>query len=616
MNNKLFAISFSELFQAVEKNCSADKPFVVADTTLTYGLALERIKRLSRLYHNMGLRPGDRMIIASRNDIDLILFFLSLLRCGIAAVIVDPETKAVRLNALIKKSEAKAIAADSALRNGWLLDNEKLPVIEIEDSAEGKNTLLKKLLHSKPLKKNDMAYPFLLENILPLDDSPKINDELDAYVLFTSGTISEPKGVMISHKNLFAHLSTLTRQFDHSEDSRILNTLPLDHTDGLIQGPMIAFFNGATVFRPIKFSIQNIGRLLDAVYTYRITHFESVPTMLSLIYKLAKGYEESFVTADFRFIICSAGYLEANLWENFEKRFKTRIANFYGLTETVTGGLFCGPTDKDYKIGTIGKPADCEVRIVDDNGIDVPAGAVGEIILRGDHIMKGYCNAPDETNKVVKNGWFFTGDLGSCDDEGFYRIAGRKKSIIKSGGMNINPYEITEVVNMHPDVLESATIGYPDETWGEIVVTSVVWKSGSALIVAELIEFLRKYLEPYKIPARIYVLSSLPKRPSGKIQTEELKNTVEKLIKGSGTSDILDLETAIIQTAAKCFQTGIRKLRMEDGPSDLSGWDSLAHLEFVTALEERFNVRFSTSEIMRVERLNDAKNIVFSKLNG
>lgn len=614
--NKNYPSNFYDLFHEVEKNCPAHKPFVVADNALTYGLALERIKRLSRLYEDMGLRPGDRMIIASRNDADLIIFFLSLLRCGIAAVIVDPETKPIRLKALIKKSEAKAIAADTVLLNEWLVDDEKIAVIEISNSAGAKNTLLKKLILSKSEEKNEKAYPFLLENILPMDETPKFNNDLDAYVLFTSGTVSEPKGVVISHKNLFAHLITLTRQFDHDENSRILNILPLDHTDGLIQGPMIAFFNGATVYRPFKFSIQNLGRILDSIYTNRITHFETVPTMLALISKLAAGYEESFSTSDFRFIICSAGYLDANLWADFEKRFKTRIANFYGLTETVTGGIFSGPTDKDHKIGTIGKPVDCEVRIVDDNGADVPAGEMGEIILRGDHIMKGYCNAPDETNKVLKNGWFYTGDLGSRDVEGFYRIVGRKKSIIKSGGMNISPNEITEVINMHPNVLESATIGYPDDTWGEIVVACVVWKPGNPMAESDIIEFARKHLETYKIPARICVLSSLPKKPSGKILTEELKNSVQKILEKTDPSGVPDIESTILHSAATCFRTGTRNLRIEDGPSELTGWDSLAHLEFVTALEEKFNIEFSASEIMRIERLSDAKMIVLSKLNA
>lgn len=616
MNSKNRASGFHELFQGIEKNASADKPLVVADSVLTYGLAIDRIKRLSKLYQDMGLRQGDRMIIATRNDIDLVVFFLSLLRCGIAAAVVDPETKPVRLKALLKKSEAKAIAVDSDLRKDWLLDNEAIRIIEIKKASEGKNILLKKLLQPKPAEKNDNAYPLLLDNVMPLNDVPSIDKELDAYILFTSGTISEPKGVVISHKNLFAHLATLSNQFGYDSDSRILNILPLDHTDGLVQGPVVAFYNGATVYRPLKFSIQNIGRLLDSVYTHRITHFVAVPTILSLIQKLAKGYEDSFTTSDFRFIISAAAYLEPDLWENFEKRFKTKIANVYGLTETVTGGLFSGPTDKDHKIGTVGKPVDCEARVVDENGADVPSGEPGEIILRGDNIMKGYCNAPEDTANVLKNGWLYTGDLGFCGEDGFYRIAGRKKSIIKSGGMNINPNEITEVINMHPDVLESATIGFPDELWGEIVVACVVSKPGSTLIEADLIKFIRNHLETYKIPARVCSFLSLPRGPSGKVKTEELKRSVEQTMLSTGDTEKSDLESSILQTAAKCFHTEIHALSFEKGPSDLTGWDSLAHMEFVTELEERFNIKFSTPEIMRIEHLRDAKEIVFSKLKA
>ena len=608
--------SFRELFHEIEKTNSGDKPFVVSDTVLTYGLATERIKRLSRLYQNMGLRTGDSVIVATRNDVDLVVFFLSLLRCGIAAAVVDPDTKPVRLKSLIKKSEAKAVVVDASLRKDWILDGEPLQIIEIEKTAKEKNTLLKKLTQAKPVEKNGHAYPYLLDNLLPLEETPEIDRESVAYILFTSGTISEPKGVMISHKNLFAHLTTLSNQFGYSADSRILNVLPLDHTDGLIQGPAVAFFNGATVYRPVRFSIQNLERLLDAVYTYRISHFVAVPTILSLINKLAKGYEECFVTSDFHFIISAAAYLEPSLWENFENRFRTKIANVYGLTETVTGGLFSGPTDKDHKIGTVGKPVDCEVRIIDDNGTDVSNGSAGEIILKGDNIMKGYCNAPEETDQVLKNGWLYTGDLGSCGEDGFYRITGRRKSIIKSGGMNINPNEITEVTNMHPDVLESTTIGFPDELWGEIVVTCVVKKPDSSLNDSELINFIRNYLEPYKIPARICSFSILPRGPSGKVKTEELKCMVEQALQSSVDSKGPDLEAAILQTAAKCFHSDIQTLSLENSPSDLTGWDSLAHMEFVTALEVRFDIKLSTSEIMRIERLDDAKAIVFSKINA
>lgn len=616
MSNTPLAVCFRDLFEEIDKKISRSKPLIAAASEMTYGTVVERIKRLSGVYQTMGLVPGDRLIISSRNDLDVVVFFLSLLRCGIAAVVVDPETKPLRLKRIIEKSEAKAAAVDTELRKAWFSENEPIPIIEIRKQDVGKKVLLKKLLQPKTVETEDNAYPSMLENFPPLDKVDEFDNELDAYILFTSGTTSEPKGVRISHRNLFAHLATLSRQFDYSPDSRILNVLPLDHTDGLVQGPMVAFFNGATVYRPLRFSIQNLGRLLDSVYTHRITHFVAVPTILSLIHKLGSGYEDSFSTSDFRFVISAAAYLEPALWESFESRFKTRVANVYGLTETVTGGLFSGPTDADHKIGTVGKPVDCEVKIVDEHHNPVPVGTVGEILLRGENVMKGYVNAEEETDKVLKDGWLYTGDLGSMDGEGFVRIVGRKKSIIKSGGMNISPNEITEIVNLHPHILDATTIGMPDESWGEIAVTCVVDKPGTKVTQTDLIEFIRDHLEPYKIPARIYSVPELPKGPSGKILTEKLRETVQQLMQGPAMAATSDLQTAVMQTAAKCFQTSMDSLNIHSGPADLTGWDSLAHLEFVLALEERFKIKLSTSEIMRIERLKDAETIVFSKLNA
>src|SRR3989304_2239587 len=181
----------------------------------------------------------------------------------------------------------------------------------------------------------------------------RVGQAADAYIIFTSGTTSRPKGVRISHGALFFHLDTLSRQFGISQDARILNLLPLNHADGIVQGPLSAFYNRATVYRPFEFSIQRINDLLDAIYRERITHFVSVPAMLSLIHRLGPGHEAALNKGELKVVISTAPQLERGLWEGFEKRFGIMVTNVYGLSETVAGGLFSGPGES-HRIGTVG----------------------------------------------------------------------------------------------------------------------------------------------------------------------------------------------------------------------------------------------------------------------
>ena len=612
-----YAATIAEAFQRAEKEINHRKPFIVAERTITYGTLVDGVRRLTRFYQNAGLVCGDRVVIATHDDIEASVLFLSLLRNGISAVNIDPDTKPHRFNHIIQVSQPRGIILDASLRGQWNPDGADF-ILEIKDEHRGKGNLFNKLLRKKEgINREDLppdSYPSLLRTLEPTDGPDVIDQDLDAYILFTSGTTSDPKGVRISHKNLFSHLHTLSRQFGYTRDSRILNTLMLAHADGIIQGPVIAFFNEASLYRPMRFEIKTLGALLDSIYTHRITHFVTVPTVLSLIEQLCRDKRDAFLTEDFQTVISTGAYLDARLWKSVEEYFQVRIANVYGLTETVTGGLFSGPGDNDHCIGTVGRPADCEVRIVDEQGTEVGTGEPGELLMKGDHVMKGYLNAPGATARVLREGWLSTGDIATVDEKGFYRIVGRKKNIVISGGINIHPEEITEVLNLSPHVGDAVTFGVPDGVWGERVVSAVSLTNPNSLSENDLISFCRTYLEETKVPDRIYVLPTLPKGPVGKVIIEKVKQVIQQIDSHRNADLQGDLEYKVISIAAHCFKVNQSDLSIYHGPDDTTGWDSLTHLEFVAALEDHFGITFSPSEIMQIGRLSDAWKLITEKL--
>jgi long-chain acyl-CoA synthetase len=607
--------SFVQAFNRAAKHRPGNPLLVAGRETLTYGELLKRVGRLTQLFKEAGLNVGDRVIVATRHDLEAVTLFLALLRNGMTTVMIDPGAPAQAARTLIQAADAQGIVLDHELRQTWRTDHHAF-LVEIRKSRENGASLLTKLLRKKSSEAADPdSYPGMMEHLEPSEPPTSIRDETDALILFTSGTTSQPKGVRLTHVNIAHHLGTLCRQFGYDASARILNFLPLHHTDGLTLGPLIALWCGASVHRPAPFSIQNLPILLDAIYAHRLTHFVANPTILALIQRLGEDYTDAFMTEDFRFILSSAAYLEASLWEGFQEAFRTRVANMYGLTETVTGGLFCGPGEETFRIGTVGKPVDCEIRLVDDEGQEVLCGKTGELLMRGSNIMQGYLNDPDGTAEVLRDGWFHTGDLATRDNDGFVRIVGRKKSLIITGGRNVHPLEVTEVLNRHPRVRDAIAFGEEDRTWGEHVAAAVVPSTPGTLEPMDVVEFCRQELAPHKVPARVYLLPHLPRTASGKIVVNKVRELVQRQEpEWDGAHG--ELLHRLYTVASHCFSIPITELGPGSTPEMTPGWDSLAHLAFVVALEETFGVRLAPREIIALVSLAEAERILGEKVSA
>jgi long-chain acyl-CoA synthetase len=426
----------------------------------------------------------------------------------------------------------------------------------------------------------------------------------------TSGSTTNPKAVPVTHGALHAHLATLSRQFRYSPKSTLLNILPLHHVDGLVQGPLIACYNTATWVRPFAFSIPNLEPLLLSFYRYRVTHAVFVPTILALIYRFGATLSDCFEYDEFDFLISAAGYLEEALWSDFESLFGTRIANIYGLTETVTGALFCGPDEQTRRLGSIGKPVDCEARILPLHG--TAADGVGELLLKGDNVFHGYIGREGVNNGVFLDGWLRTGDLAHCDEDGYFYIDGRIKNVVICGGENIYPEEIAEVLGRHPRVVEAACLGIDHPEWGEILVAALVVDGD--YVEEQLVAWCEGQLSHFKIPKAWAVIDVMPRGPSGKVLVPALRELFAKqdaITAAAGSGDIV---SRVFDIAAATFHVVASELGPQSSPENTIGWDSLAHVNFILALETGLNIQLATREIMGISNLQAACDIVLRKV--
>jgi long-chain acyl-CoA synthetase len=585
-----------DLFRRIAGADQARRPWLRTETrTVTYGDLAERARRLAGLLAAEGVRPGDRVVLASRDDAEAALLFTALVLNGVTAILHDAETGAERARGLTAKAAPSLVLVDRSLNAEWDLSG-PWPVIEIVPGparAGGLGSLL------APKAKAEGLLARLAE-VEPADPPDAIPGETLAYILFTSGTTKAPKGVCISHAALFAHLATLGRVFGYDRDSRILNTLMLSHADGVVQGPLVALVHGCVVHRPVRFEVGTLDRFLDAVYQLRITHLVAVPTMLALLLRLAGGQRDAFAGGDFRLAISCAAALEPRLWQGVEETFGIELLNMYGLTETVTGGMFKRGAAADGKYGSVGRPIDCEVRLVDEDGRAVPEGETGELLIRGPNLMSGYFDEPEQTAEALRDGWLHTGDTARRDADGDLWVLGRKKNIIIRGGLNIHPEEISEVLNAHPGVLEAVAYGAPDPDWGETVVAVA---AAPRLSEADLRAWCLGRLEPRKIPSRIVVVDELPRGRSGKVVLSEARALAERAPDAS-PEPTGNVEQRLLAVAARCFKTQADRLSLSASPADVLGWDSLAHLELVMAVETEFGVKLTARQIMTLDRLD------------
>jgi fatty-acyl-CoA synthase len=494
----------------------------------TYGQFNDRVNRLSRALGSLGVAKGDRVALLSYNCHRLLEAYYGVVQTGAVLMPLNIRLSPQELSYILNDAEASLL----------FLDPDFIPLVE---TFRKDVTTVKAFVLLDDAEKPRWALPVTYDELLAehtgeeLDTSDIREDDL-AELFYTSGTTGDPKGVMLSHRNLYLHALSVLASHHVTENDVQLHTIPLFHVNGWGTPQTLTCVGGTHVMLR-RFDPKTVLELVEAE---RVTIFSLVPTMATALvnYPEVSRYDVSSV----RLILIGGAASPPELIRAVEEKFPSaRCYAGYGLSETSPvltvsflkhehQGLTGEARYRRQAMTGYALPG-VELRVVNEKGEDVkPDGQqIGEIIARSDGVMLGYWRRPEETAAVIRDGWFHTGDMATIDEDGYILIVDRKKDIIISGGENIASLEIEKVLAAHPAVYECAVIAVPDEKWGEVPKALVVLKPEMTATAEELIEFCKSRLASFKAPKSIDFYESLPKGGTGKILKRELR---EKYWKG------------------------------------------------------------------------------------
>jgi long-chain acyl-CoA synthetase len=362
------------------------------------------------------------------------------------------------------------------------------------------------------------TFPGLVASAAP-DDRVADREAADtAVILYTSGTTGSPKGAELTHASLGRNADVVrTDLFQLTAGDVIFGGLPLFHAFGQTCALNAAVASGECVTLLPRFAPDRALRILAE---HRVTVFEGVPTMYVAL--LGDPDRGSYDVSALRLAVSGGAAMPVEVLRGFEEAFGCQVLEGYGLSETSPVASFNHP-DRPRKPGSIGTPIrGVQMRVVDGDGNEVPRGDVGEIVIRGHNVMKGYWRRPEATADAIPDGWFRTGDVGRVDEDGYFEIVDRKKDLIIRGGYNVYPREIEEVLYEHPAVAEAAVIGLPHAVLGEEVGAAVVVKPGADVTAGQLRDYVKAQVAAYKYPRTVWLTGELPKGPTGKIVKREI----------------------------------------------------------------------------------------------
>src|SRR6185436_10826640 len=328
----------------------------------------------------------------------------------------------------------------------------------------------------------------------------EIDCEHEAIIIYTYGTTGKPKGCLLTHGNVIANARQISSWLSFTENDRLLTMMPLFHMNAVSVTTMSALYAGGSTVVSQKFTASRFWQIIS---DYQITSFGSVATMLSMLLSTyPDGVPEGLKTDQLRFAMCGSAPVPAEVLRRFEETFN--------------------PPDTRRRPGSCGVPIGNEMRVVDEEDREVPDGELGEIVLQGENVLKGYYKNDLANETAFRNGWFHTGDIGYRDADGFFYIVDRKSDMIIRGGENIYPREIDEVLYQHPDIAAAAVVGVPDALYGEEVAAVVVLKSGASTTEQEVIGYCKARLADFKCPKTVHFVDDIPKGPTGKLLKREL----------------------------------------------------------------------------------------------
>ncbi len=468
--------------------------------------------KLANALVHLGIKPGDKVAIMLPNTPHFPIAYYAILKTGATVVPLNVLFKSNEVAYHLEDSDAVALIvwegfAGEAATGFFKVENcQHLIVVQ----APGSTNELPNGAH---------AFNQLLADNVPVFDTVQTRPDDTAVILYTSGTTGRPKGAELTHFNMFFNaMISATKVIEIQPSDVGMAVLPLFHSFGQTCVMNTCLYAGATItllprFEPVK--------AFEVLARDKVTIFAGVPTMY--FYLLNHPEADQYDLSTLRRCVSGGAAMPVEVMHAFNKKYNVTILEGYGLSETSPVASF-NHLDREPKPGSIGTPIwGVEMRVVNPEGQPVAAGELGEIVIRGHNVMKGYYKRPEATAEAIRHGWFHTGDLARIDEDGYFFIVDRVKDMIIRGGFNVYPREIEEVLYGHPAVAEAAVIGVPDPAMGEEIRAVIALKPGHTASEQEIIDYCSERLAAYKYPRSVEFREVLPKTATGKILKRELK---------------------------------------------------------------------------------------------
>ena len=499
------SVTVGEMLERSTRRVPDKTAIICGGNQVTYQELNARVNRLARGFLENGTNPHARVAVLVYNSIEAVMIYFALAKAGIVGI---------PLNFRLSSSELSFIVEDSGATT-LIVAEELEPLIS---PLKSKLRKVERIITVEKYFHEIDAYGHLSHNRFDQEPEAVVAPEDESFVIYTSGTTGQPRGAVLTHKNHFWNSLNYTVSYRMDERDVELALTPLFHSSTL--GRVFTYvFNGATFITAKRF---NPAKALERITHHRVTSITQTPTMYRALFHCSHSGHLAFNSV--KRVVCGAAPLFPQVREEIHCLFPLAgIFDLYGLTEASPGVSILTPYDPPEKITSVGKPMmSVAVKIVDEDGRELPPGECGEIVCRGPNVMKGYYNDLDATRAVLRGNWLWTGDRGKMDRDGYLFLAGRSKQVIISGGENIYPAEVEAVLHQHPLIAEAAVLGVPDDYWGETVGAVVVPRRNKNITEQEVINHCTEKLARYKRPRAVVFMTALPRNASGKVMHSEL----------------------------------------------------------------------------------------------
>jgi long-chain acyl-CoA synthetase len=474
-----------------------DKTAIIAkEEELTFAALNQRVQALAGHLIADGIRQGDRVGVLLPNSTAIPLAYYSTQKIGAVTVILDARLKGKELEGVLQDADLKLLVVHQTLYS------------EVEEIFKSIAPIPVWIAGGT----GQRSFEQRLSAAAAVTGLPNFKPDDDALILYTSGTTGEPKGVVLSYRNLLQYPKVMGAMNVCDATTIRGCVLPMSH----IVGPVVCNELAEKGYTLVIFDQINPVTLLEGIQKYRVNVFESVP----IVFQLLLGVKNlaSYDTSSMKIAAMMGTSIPMPLLRAFQTaQPHIKVIQGYGLTETSPMITLVEPEKAEAKMGSIGRAVPgVEVKIVDDNDNEVPVGEAGEIITRGSHVMKGYFRRADATAQRIRNGWLYTGDVGKVEADGYYYHLGRRDDMIITGGLNVYPAEVENLIYTYPGVQETIVFAIPDAKRGQVIGAAIVPRPGATVVEKELLSFLRANLANFKAPDQVVIRESLPRTSSGK----------------------------------------------------------------------------------------------------